>query len=172
MAPQRRGSHAAQAPEWEPGTAAGYHSVTQGFLVGEVVRRITGRSVGEFFADDVAGPLGADFHMGLPAEHDHRVALSIPPPSQDEDYCARAPGAAAAPASGGLIALSPPAGWPKLGDVLPGICQRAECSGEFSNTATWAGLSEVKGAWSHPAQRSASLNPVILAMRSSSEGHM
>jgi CubicO group peptidase (beta-lactamase class C family) len=91
---------ATQAPEWEPGTAAGYHSVTQGFLVGEVVRRITGRSVGEFFADDVAGPLGADFHMGLPAEHDHRVALSIPPPSQDEDYVASAPGAAAAPASG------------------------------------------------------------------------
>src|SRR5829696_6518223 len=64
---------AAQAPRWEPGTAAGYHSLTQGFLVGEVVRRITGRSVGEFFADEVAAPIGADFHIGLPAEHDHRV---------------------------------------------------------------------------------------------------
>ena len=42
---------AAQAPQWEPGSAAGYHSLTQGFLVGEVVRRITGRSLGEFFAD-------------------------------------------------------------------------------------------------------------------------
>jgi CubicO group peptidase (beta-lactamase class C family) len=85
---------AAQAPQWEPGTAAGYHSLTQGFLVGEVVRRITGHSLGEFLADEVAGPLGADFHIGLSAGHDHRVALSIPPPSRDEDYVASAPGAA------------------------------------------------------------------------------
>lgn len=81
---------AGQAPQWEPGSAAGYHSVTQGFLVGEVVRRITGRSVGEYFAEGVAGPLGADFHIGLSAEHDHRVALTVPPPSRDEDYTASA----------------------------------------------------------------------------------
>jgi CubicO group peptidase (beta-lactamase class C family) len=93
---------AAQAPQWDPGTAAGYHSITQGFLVGEVVRRITGRSLGAFFADEVAGPLGADFHIGLPAEYDHWVALSVPPPSRDEDYAASAPGktAAAAPGTG------------------------------------------------------------------------
>jgi CubicO group peptidase (beta-lactamase class C family) len=91
---------AAQAPEWEPGSAAGYHSLTQGFLVGEVVRRVTGRSLGEFFAEEVAGPLGADFHIGLSAEHDHRVALTVPPPSQDEDYAARAPGSDTAPAAG------------------------------------------------------------------------
>lgn len=83
---------AAQAPQWEPGSAAGYHSLTQGFLVGEVIRRITGRSVGDFFAAEVAGPLGADFHIGLPAEHDHRVALAVPPPSRDEDYVAGAAG--------------------------------------------------------------------------------
>ncbi|MBC2900846.1 serine hydrolase domain-containing protein [Streptomyces cupreus] len=77
---------AAQAPLWEPGSAAGYHSLTQGFLVGEVVRRISGRGPGAFFADEVAGPLGADFHMGLPAEHDRRVALTVPPPSQGDDY--------------------------------------------------------------------------------------
>jgi CubicO group peptidase (beta-lactamase class C family) len=87
---------AAQAPQWEPGTAAGYHSLTQGFLVGEVVRRITGQSVGDFFAANVAGPLGADFHLGLPAEHDPRVALAVPPPSQNEDYAAGA-GASSAP---------------------------------------------------------------------------
>jgi CubicO group peptidase (beta-lactamase class C family) len=90
---------AAQAPQWEPGTAAGYHSLTQGFLVGEVVRRITGRSVGDFLKDEVAGPLGADFHIGLSAEHDSRVAPSIPPPSRDEDYLASAPGAAETPAA-------------------------------------------------------------------------
>ncbi|MFD9651014.1 serine hydrolase domain-containing protein [Streptomyces mirabilis] len=94
---------AAQAPRWEPGTAAGYHSLTQGFLVGEVVRRITGRTLGEFFADEVAGPLGADFHIGLSAEHDHRVALSIPPLSRDEDYVSSAPGKTATATAGGGI---------------------------------------------------------------------
>lgn len=70
---------AAQAPWWEPGTATGYHAVTQGFLQGELVRRVTGRSIGTFFRDEVAGPLGADFHIGLPASEDHRVGELIPP---------------------------------------------------------------------------------------------
>ncbi|MFE7894666.1 serine hydrolase domain-containing protein [Streptomyces sp. NPDC057412] len=83
---------AARAPRWEPGTAAGYHSLTQGFLVGEVVRRVTGRGLGEFLADEVTGPLGADFHIGLPAGHDHRVAPAIPPAGRDEDYTSSAPG--------------------------------------------------------------------------------
>ena len=74
---------AAQAPWWEPGTSSGYHACTQGFLVGEVVRRITGQSFGTFFAKEVAGPLGADFHVGLDAVHDGRVANVIPPPPLD-----------------------------------------------------------------------------------------
>src|SRR5215468_11215365 len=74
------------SPQWEPGSDAGYHSLTQGYLVGEVVRRITGRSLGDYFATEIAGPLGADFHIGLPAELDHRVAPTVPPPSRDEDY--------------------------------------------------------------------------------------
>jgi CubicO group peptidase (beta-lactamase class C family) len=71
---------AAQAPYWEPGTRSGYHALTQGFLVGEVVRRITGRSLGTFFRQEIAEPLGADFHIGLPASEDARVADLIPPP--------------------------------------------------------------------------------------------
>ncbi len=71
---------AAQAPYWEPGTAPGYHALTQGYLVGEVVRRITGRSLGTVFRQEIAEPLGADFHIGLAAEHDARVADLIPPP--------------------------------------------------------------------------------------------
>jgi len=71
---------AAQAPWWEPGTASGYHAINQGHLVGELVRRATGRSLGRWFADEVAGPLGADFHIGLPPEHDARVSPVIPPP--------------------------------------------------------------------------------------------
>jgi CubicO group peptidase (beta-lactamase class C family) len=74
---------AAQSPWWEPGTASGYHAVTQGYLVGEVVRRITGQSLGTFFREAVAGPLGADFHIGLPPEADARVAPLIPPPPAD-----------------------------------------------------------------------------------------
>jgi CubicO group peptidase (beta-lactamase class C family) len=71
---------AAQAPWWDPGTQSGYHAVTQGYLIGEVVRRITGLSPGRFFREAVADPLGADFHIGLPAEADARVARLIPPP--------------------------------------------------------------------------------------------
>ena len=71
---------AAQAPWWEPGTASGYHAITQGYLVGEVVRRVTGATIGTFFADEVAEPLGADFHIGTRPEHDGRVAKVIPPP--------------------------------------------------------------------------------------------
>lgn len=75
---------AAQEPWWEPGTASGYHAVTQGYLVGEVVRRVTGRTLGTFFAEEVAGPLGADFHIGLDAADDARVATMVPPPSLAE----------------------------------------------------------------------------------------
>lgn len=71
---------AAQAPYWAPGTAPGYHAMTQGFLVGEVVRRIAGRTLGRVFKTEIADPLGADFHIGLPASEDERVAELIPPP--------------------------------------------------------------------------------------------
>jgi len=71
---------AAQAPWWEPGTKSGYHGITQGNLVGEVVRRVDGRSVGRFFAEEIAGPLGADFHIGTGPEHDARIAPVIPAP--------------------------------------------------------------------------------------------
>ena len=71
---------AAQAPFWEPGTASGYHALTQGYLVGEVIRRITGKTIGTVFREEIAGPIGADFHIGLPASEDGRVAELIPPP--------------------------------------------------------------------------------------------
>ncbi len=68
-----------QEPWWEPGTQSGYHVVTFGYLVGELVRRISGKSLGAFFHDEVAVPLGADFHIGLSREHDARVAELIAP---------------------------------------------------------------------------------------------
>ena len=65
---------ARQKPFWEPGTRHGYHGLTFGWLVGEVVRRISGKSLGTFFRDEVAAPLGLDFHIGLDAKHDARIA--------------------------------------------------------------------------------------------------
>ncbi len=70
---------AAQAPWWEPGTASGYHLISQGFLEAEVVRRITGRTIGTFFREEVAEPLGADFHIGLPESEEGRVGYVVPP---------------------------------------------------------------------------------------------
>lgn len=63
-----------QEPVWEPGTAHGYHAITYGWLVGEVVRRISGKSLGAFFRDEFATPLGLEFWIGLPDEQQARVA--------------------------------------------------------------------------------------------------
>jgi CubicO group peptidase (beta-lactamase class C family) len=79
---------AAQEPWWEPGTASGYHALTQGYLLGEVARRVTGQTIGSFFAEEVAGPLGADFHIGTPPECDSRVASVIAPPPLPEEMLA------------------------------------------------------------------------------------
>ena len=79
---------AAQEPWWVPGTKHGYHAITYGWLVGEVVKRITGKSLGTYFREEVAGPLGLDFHIGLDAKHDARTAdyiapLPLPPGESD-----------------------------------------------------------------------------------------
>ena len=77
------GAIAAQTPWWEPGTANGYHALTYGHLVGEVVRRITGTTVGRFFRDEFAGPLGADFHIGLDAVDDARCGEMVGPSAEE-----------------------------------------------------------------------------------------
>jgi len=69
---------AAQEPWWEPGTAGGYHAFTIGHLVNAIILRVTGKPLGQFFAEEIAGPLGADYHIGTGPEHDHRVAPLIP----------------------------------------------------------------------------------------------
>jgi len=120
---------AALAPQWEPGTAAGYHSLTFGFLVGEVLRRVTGATVGDFFAAEVAGPLGADFAIGLPVEDDARLALAVPPPSRDEDHTAGAAGG------------SPTAGTPiRVRDANSPAWRRAQipAAGGFGNARSVA----------------------------------
>ncbi len=74
---------AAETPFWEPGTRHGYHALTFGWLVGELVRRVDGRSLGRFFAEEVAEPLGIDFWIGTPATEHHRIAPNRPAPLPD-----------------------------------------------------------------------------------------
>jgi len=77
---------ARQEPWWTPGTKHGYHAITFGWLVGEVVRRISGKSLGAYFRDEIAKPLGADAQIGTGPEHDARIAEMIfaPPPGPGE----------------------------------------------------------------------------------------
>ncbi|MFD9029700.1 serine hydrolase domain-containing protein [Streptomyces sp. NPDC059567] len=70
---------AATEPWWEPGTRSGYHAMTYGFLVGEVIRRITGRLTGDFLREEITGPLGIDFTIGLPEKEAVRVAELVHP---------------------------------------------------------------------------------------------
>lgn len=72
---------AATEPWWEPGTRSGYHALTYGFLVGEVIRRITGRLPSAFPREEVTGPLGVDFTIGLPEKDADRAAELVPPPA-------------------------------------------------------------------------------------------
>ncbi len=78
---------AAEAPFWEPGTRNGYHLINFGWTVGELVRRVSGKSLGAFFQDAIARPLGLDFWIGLPEEHEPRVSdlISSPPPAPSPD---------------------------------------------------------------------------------------
>jgi CubicO group peptidase (beta-lactamase class C family) len=83
--------YAAQAPWWEPGTASGYHAINYGHLIGEVVRRITGTSLKQFVAEEIAGPLGADFQIGAAESDWDRIADVVPPPPLSIDLDALDP---------------------------------------------------------------------------------
>jgi CubicO group peptidase (beta-lactamase class C family) len=82
---------AAQAPWWEPGTASGYHALNQGHLVGEVIRRVSGKSLKQFVAEEIAGPMAADFQIGAREEDWGRIADVIPPPPLPFDLAALDP---------------------------------------------------------------------------------
>ncbi len=68
---------AAQEPLWAPGAYSGYHAITYGFLAGELVKRVTGKSLGQYFHDEIAVPFGIDFHIGLPETEESRIAEMI-----------------------------------------------------------------------------------------------
>jgi len=107
---------AAQRPVWEPGTAHGYHALTYGWLAGELVRRVDGRTIGRYFAEEVAAPLDLDFHIGLPESEEPRVTRleTMPPPTDPEQIAlmmqVMGPGTIGFKAltmNGALIALDP-----------------------------------------------------------------
>lgn len=79
---------AEQAPWWEPGTASGYHAQNQGHLLGEIVRRVSGRTLTQFVAEEIAGPLGVDLQIGATEQDDDRIAEIVPPPPLDIDLSA------------------------------------------------------------------------------------
>lgn len=68
----------AENPWWKPGRKLGYHTLTYGFLLGEIVRRVTGKTLGQYLCEELAAPLGIDFFIGLPEEVEHRVAEVVP----------------------------------------------------------------------------------------------
>ncbi len=82
---------AAQAPWWEPGTASGYHALNYGHLVGELVRRVSGKPLKQFVAEEIAGPLGADFQIGAAEGDWGRIADVVPPPPLPFDLEALGP---------------------------------------------------------------------------------
>jgi len=103
-----------ETPWWEPGTANGYHALTYGYLVGELIRRADGRMPGVFFRDEVARPLDADFHIGLDATEDHRVAEMVPPTPAEA-----ATAAPTEPDSLSARVLSNPRLRPEVANTLP-----------------------------------------------------
>jgi CubicO group peptidase (beta-lactamase class C family) len=134
---------AAEAPWWEPGTANGYHALTFGYLVGELIHRITGKTPGVFFRDEVAVPLGADFHIGLAPSEDSRVGEMVPPTTAELE-------AAGAPTSLDRETLA--------GKTLGNPPLRAE----FANRPEWR-RAEIPAANGHGNARSVARVMALLA---------
>ncbi len=126
---------AAQAPWWEPGTGHGYHTNTYGHLGGELVRRVTGRSLGTYFREEVSEPLGEELLIGFGPEYDHRVADMIP--YRGEQDASRRPWLDADPATlegielGRYLAYRNP---PPKEDGSTGVNTRAWRAAEYPST--------------------------------------
>ncbi|WP_206059216.1 serine hydrolase domain-containing protein [Nonomuraea zeae] len=132
---------AGEEPFWEPGTRHGYHALTFGYLVGEVVRRISGRSLGTFFREEVAEPLGLEFWLGLPEEQEGRVAPTIPadPPEAPPAFYVKA---FTDPASIPALLLAHEGGYMALGESDSRAAHAAESGavGGITNARGLAGL--------------------------------
>jgi CubicO group peptidase (beta-lactamase class C family) len=131
---------AAQAPWWEPGTASGYHALTFGHLLGEVVRRVTGKSLTRFVDEEIAGPLDADFRIGAREADWGRCAELIPPPPLPFD----------------LASLDPDS-------VLVKVATGPVADATAPNTAPWR-LAEIGAANGHGNARSVARIMSVLAL--------
>ncbi|MFI7692359.1 serine hydrolase domain-containing protein [Nonomuraea sp. NPDC049655] len=156
---------AGQTPLWEPGTAHGYHALTYGFLVGEVVRRVTGKSVGELVAAEIAGPLGLDLWVGAPDDVIPRAARlkapTRPRPAPENAAPAPAPGA---PGTSGPAPGAPGTSGPAGGGTGPGAGGGRDLLGEMGRAVLDPG-SLMNRALGNPAIRlleGGANNPVIL----------
>ena len=118
---------AAAPPVWEPGTKHGEHALTYGWLVGEIVRRITGKTLGTYFREEVAEPLGLDFWIGLPAGHHRRVADLLQPPTLAEPELAEMMAELMAPdaLTGQALLVGPRGGLEHLAEVANSANYRA-----------------------------------------------
>jgi CubicO group peptidase (beta-lactamase class C family) len=135
---------AATEPWWEPGTRSGYHALTYGFLVGEVVRRVTGMLPGAFLRKEVTGPLGIDFTIGLPEEEAHRAAELVHAPARADSE------------QGAVFAQLAPAALAALTNPPVGAAQ--------ANTARWR-AAEIPAANGHGTARAVAALYGILAGR-------
>lgn len=140
---------AAQEPWWEPGTVSGYHALTFGHLVGEVVRRVSGLLPGAFLEREVTGPLGIDFTIGLPEKEAGRAAELVHPP------------AAATSEQAAIFAQSAPAALAALLNPAVGASE--------ANTAEWR-AAEIPAANGHGTARAVAALYGIFARRGSWDG--
>ncbi len=138
---------AAEPPWWPPGSGHGYHVNTFGFLAGEVIRRVTGTTVGTVLRDEIAGPLGADVHIGLPAAQHGRVAEFAWPAPGTPDAASWSPGPRATAAQQRMIinAYANPPGLSGLGVVNTAAWRAAEVPSANAH-ATAAGVARVYAA--------------------------
>lgn len=140
---------AATEPWWEPGTVSGYHALTYGFLVGEVVRRVSGLLPGAFLEREVTGPLGIDFTIGLPEKEAGRAAELVHPPAVSSSEQAA------------IFAQLTPAAIAALANPVAGAAE--------ANTAAWR-AAEIPAANGHGTARAVAALYGILAGRGSYDG--
>ncbi|MGV9989293.1 serine hydrolase domain-containing protein [Streptomyces sp. NPDC003374] len=140
---------AATEPWWEPGTRSGYHALTYGFLVGEVVRRVSGLRPGAFLEREVTGPLGIDFTVGLPAKEAGRAAELV---HQQAGVTGE---------QGAAFSQLPPAAIAALTNPLAGAAE--------ANTPEWR-AAEIPAANGHGTARAVAALYGVLAGRGSSDG--
>ncbi len=136
---------AAEEPWWTPGTKHGYHAITFGWLVGEVVRRVTGKTLGRYFRDEIAAPLGLDCHIGLDAKDDARCGQMIQSPRPPEGQVNIFKYAQDNPESVTAKAFFNPAGAMKLGAVNSRAWRGAEIPAANGH-GTARGLARLYGA--------------------------